>query len=196
MTQGNVATSTGASRREVILREAAKLFAARGFHGVGVDDIGAAAGITGPGIYRHFTSKDAMLAEMLIGISRRLLDGGSLRARAARDSSAALDALIDWHVDFALNNPELIVVHDRDLDTLPDDPRHEVKALQRRYVELWADVIRETAPDISVDEARAAAHAVFGLLNSTPHSASVLERHLMATLLHRMARGALSAHGG
>jgi hypothetical protein len=135
---------------------------------------------------------------MLIGISRRLLDGGTLRVRDAPDASAALDALIGWHVDFALDNPELIVVHDRDLDTLPDEPRHEVKALQRRYVELWADVIRRSAPDmsdVSADEARAAAHAVFGLLNSTPHSASVLERGLMAALLHRMARGALAVRG-
>lgn len=185
------ARRTPGTRREVILTQAAKLFAARGFHGVGVDDIGAAAGITGPGIYRHFASKDAMLAEMLVGISRRLLDGGAERAAAAPEPSAALDALIDWHIDFALDNPELIVVHDRDLETLPDDPRHEVKALQRRYVELWVAVIAQTAPDMSADEARAAAHAVFGLLNSTPHSASVLERRLMAALLHRMARGAL-----
>ena len=49
------------TRREQILREAARLFADRGFHGVGVDEIGAAVGISGPGLYRHFAGKDAML---------------------------------------------------------------------------------------------------------------------------------------
>lgn len=69
----------GPTRREQILREAALLFAERGFHGVGVDEIGAAVGISGPGLYRHFPGKDAMLSELLVGISERLLTGGRLR---------------------------------------------------------------------------------------------------------------------
>src|SRR5436305_15047820 len=65
------------SRREQILRAAAQLFAERGSRAVGVDDVGAAVGVTGPAIYRHFASKDAMLAEMLLRISDRVLVGGS-----------------------------------------------------------------------------------------------------------------------
>lgn len=73
-----MATRTDApTRREQILKEAARLFAERGFHGVGVDEIGAAVGISGPGLYRHFPGKDAMLAELLVGISGQLLTGGS-----------------------------------------------------------------------------------------------------------------------
>ena len=66
-------------RREEILTAAAALFARRGFHGVTIDDIGAAAGLSGPGIYRHFPGKEAMLSEMLLGISQRLLAEGSRR---------------------------------------------------------------------------------------------------------------------
>ena len=71
------------TRREQILKEAARLFAERGFHGVGVDEIGAAVGISGPGLYRHFAGKDAMLAELLVGISGRLLTGGRRRVAEA-----------------------------------------------------------------------------------------------------------------
>ena len=63
--------------------DAAAGAAERGFHGVGVDEIGAAVGISGPGLYRHFAGKDAMLAELLAGISERLLDGGRLRVEEA-----------------------------------------------------------------------------------------------------------------
>ena len=49
------------TRREQILAAAAELFARHGFHGVGIDDIGSAVGISGPALYRHFRSKDAML---------------------------------------------------------------------------------------------------------------------------------------
>ena len=109
------------SRREQILRAAAQLFAERGSRAVGVDDVGAAVGVTGPAIYRHFASKDAMLAEMLLRISERLLAGGAEVIAAAGDSpTAQLRALVDFQVDFALDNPALITVQDRDLGALSD----------------------------------------------------------------------------
>src|SRR3954463_1517726 len=104
-----------ASRREQILAAAAELFARHGFHGVGIDDIGAAVGISGPALYRHFRSKDAMLGEMLTSISDRLLDGGQHRVEASTDPEDALRALVGWHVDFALDDPALITVQIRNL---------------------------------------------------------------------------------
>jgi AcrR family transcriptional regulator len=86
-----------ASRRDQILSRAADLFAARGFHGASVHDVGAACGISGPALYRHFSSKDAMLAEMLVSISERLLAEGRSRVAEAADDeqleTMAWDAL-------------------------------------------------------------------------------------------------------
>ena len=107
------------SRRDQILATAAELFAARGFHGVSVADLGAACGISGPALYKHFVSKDAVLAEMLVSISEELLGVGRERVAAAPDAAAALAALVDWHVDFALRHRPLIVVQDRDWQSLP-----------------------------------------------------------------------------
>lgn len=187
-------------RRAQIRREAARLFAERGFLGVGVDEIGRAVGISGPGLYRHFAGKDAMLADLLIGISERLLDQGRRRVDAATDPRAALESLLQGHIDFALDESALIVLHDRELLNLPDKERREVRSLQRQYVELWVGVAREVFPGLG-EEARPAVHAVFGLLNSTPHSAAVgpsgadhpAGRAAMATLLHRLALGALGS---
>jgi AcrR family transcriptional regulator len=179
------------SRREQILRAAAQLFAERGARAVGVDDVGAAVGVTGPAIYRHFASKDAMLAEMLLRISERLLAGGTERVAAAGDDPPAqLRTLIAFQVDFALDNPALITVHDRDLGSLPDDDAAQVRRLQRRYVEVWVDVLRRLHPSADVATSRARAHAVFGLINSTPHSAGRVPRTQMAALLAAMAEAA------
>lgn len=179
-----------ASRREQILTAAAELFAQHGFHGVGIDDIGAAVGISGPALYRHFRSKDAMLGEMLSSISRYLLDGGTARADSEIDPEATLAALVDFHVDFALKHPALIVVQERNLANLTDADRKTVRALQRRYVEVWVRAIRDAIPGVSEQQARSAAHALFGLINSTPHN-----RHLddteLADLLSALALGAL-----
>src|SRR5215218_681747 len=125
------------SRREQILRAAAQLFAERGSRAVGVDDVGAAVGVTGPAIYRHFASKDAMLAEMLLRISERLLAGGNECVATSTDPAAQLRALVAFHVDFALANPALITVQDRDLGSLTAGDAAQVRRLQRRYVETW-----------------------------------------------------------
>jgi AcrR family transcriptional regulator len=182
-----------ASRRQQLLSSAAELFAAKGFHGVSVDELGAACGISGPALYRHFPSKDAILAEMLVSISQRLLDVGRERVAAAADARTALLSLIRWHIDFALDNKALIVVQDRDWASLPDQAREDVRSLQRRYVELWVDQLRVVHPALSPRHARARVHAAFGLLNSTPHSAMVTEAD-MRVLLEEMATAALLSH--
>ncbi|PAZ09540.1 TetR family transcriptional regulator [Streptomyces sp. SA15] len=194
-----MATRTDApTRREQILKEAARLFAERGFHGVGVDEIGAAVGISGPGLYRHFPGKDAMLAELLVGISGQLLTGAKRRLQEADGvgPEEVLDSLIEGHIDFAIDDRPLITLHDRELDRLRDSDRKLVRQLQRQYVELWVGVVREVYPGLAEPAARSAVHSVFGLLNSTPHlgRAGVLPgRGATAQLLHRMARGAFGA---
>ena len=145
------AGTTSPTRREQILATAAELFAARGFHGVSVADLGAACGISGPALYKHFVSKDAVLAEMLVSISERLLSVGRERVAAADgDPGAALRALVDWHVDFALRHRALIVVQDRDWESLPVEAREQVRALQRAYVDLWAAEHRRLVPGASL----------------------------------------------
>jgi len=179
-------------RREQILAAAAELFASRGFHGVSIDDLGAAVGISGPAIYRHFPSKEAVLREMLVGISERLLAEGRRRVQQADGPDAALCALVGWHVEFALSEPALITVQERALASLAGADQQHVRRLQRRYVETWVDVIVAVVPAADEAAARAAAHAVFGLINSTPHSA-LLNRAAMAALLRRMALAALTS---
>lgn len=178
------------SRREQILDIAADLFAHRGFHGVSVAELGAACGISGPALYKHFPSKDAVLAEMLVSISERLLAEGTSRAQAAPDERAAIEALVEWHIEFALEHRALIVVQDRDWSSLPEAARERVRSLQRAYVDVWADRLERVHRGLHRERARAMAHAAFGLLNSTPHSGLIPDGQ-MHDLLKEMALGAL-----
>ncbi len=182
------------TRREQILATAAELFAHRGFNGVSINDIGAAVGISGPALYRHFSSKDAVLGEMLLGISRSLLTEGTRRREAAASPSDLLPSLIEAHVEFALSRPALITVFNRDVASLGEADQREVRRLQRAYVEIWVGAIRDAVPGTDEQHARSAAHAAFGLINSTPHSARI-DRDEMADLLTRMATAALLTPG-
>jgi AcrR family transcriptional regulator len=177
-------------RRDQILDTAAELFAARGFHGVSVTEIGRACGISGPALYKHFDSKDDVLAAMLVGISELLLSEGRDRVAKAPDALTAVDSLVSWHIDFALRHRALIVVQDRDWQSLPSTARERVRMLQREYVDVWAGQLRRLHRGLHTDRARAMAHAAFGLINSTPHS-GLIPDEAMRVVLHRMAMGAL-----
>lgn len=185
-----VTTEPATTRREQILGIAAELFAQKGFHGVSIAELGAACGFSGPALYRHFRSKDSVLAEMLVSISNELLTVGRQRVRDAETPGQALRDLVEWHVSFAIEHKALIVVQDRDWAALPLEAREKVRETQRKYVEVWVRQLRAVRPDLAPKQARAAVHATFGLLNSTPHSA-LLPAEEMAELLARMATKAL-----
>jgi AcrR family transcriptional regulator len=178
------------SRRAQILEVAAELFAEHGFHGVSISDLGAACGFSGPALYKHFRSKQAILSEMLVSISEELLREGKRRVKYADDDRAALAALVDWHVTFALTHKPLIVVQDRDWAALAVEAREKVRQTQLAYVEVWVGVIRSLQPELSAEQARARVHAGFGLINSTPHSAVVSDAE-MHRILSEMAMRAL-----
>lgn len=180
-----------ASRREALLAAAARLFAERGFSGTSIEELGAAAGVSGPALYKHFSGKQAILAAILLDASDGLFDGGQgVLARTA--GADALRALVAFHADFALGNADVIRVQDRDLEQLADEDRHTVRTLQRRYVELWVDVLAGLNPDADRAVLRTRAHAVFGLLNSTPHSGLSLDRATLRRELEQMALAALA----
>jgi AcrR family transcriptional regulator len=178
------------TRRLEMLAIAADLFAAYGFHNVTVDDIGGAAGVSGPALYHHFISKEALLGEMLVSISQHLLDGGTLLADG--QPVDLLERLILFHCEFAVDNKSLIAVHFRDLIQATGSDQRRVRRLQASYAALWVDAVLARGHGVDPRSARAAVHAGFGLINSTPFS-STLPRARMIDLLSVMAAGALGS---
>jgi AcrR family transcriptional regulator len=173
--------------RERLLENGAALFAAKGFHGVGVEELGDSVGLTGPSMYRHFPTKAALLAEMLITVSTSLLEGATDVIAQNHDPKQALSLLIDRHIEFAITYPDLIRVHERDFGNLANDDARQVRRLQRRYVELWVDQIQLARKNETPESARTMAHGVFGMLNSTPRLRPNQSRDGFAELMHDMA---------
>lgn len=185
-----------AARRAELLAAAARLMAQRGFTAVRLEDIGAEVGISGPGMYRHFDSKNDVLDELLLGISERLQAGGDEVVAAGGAPDRVLAELVEFHIDLLVTKPDLIAIQDRDLHSLSPDARRRVRGLQRQYVEAWVRVLVDEAAaagrELTAEEARVRAHATFGLLNSSPRLPAYDETHLR-TLLTAMALAALHA---
>jgi AcrR family transcriptional regulator len=179
-------------RRDEIMTVSAGLFAERGFHAVSIDEIGAALGISGPAIYRHFPSKAGLLGRLLVSVSETLVRDATAVTLELTDPETRLQALVRGHVEFAMSHRELIVIQDRDLGSLSARDRARVRRLQRRYVEMWVTAVVDRYPTVEEPIARAATHAVFGLLNSTPHSLR-LGATPMSDLLERLSLAAFAA---
>lgn len=154
------------SRERQILDAARKLFYERGFHNVGVDDIGERVGVTGPAIYRHFSGKDHLLATLY----HEALDELFLRIGGRQeDPHAELEALIRAQAEFALENRELVGIYTKEDRSLPDQWRKEVARRTALHMRHWKGVLARCYPDRTPEEVTSAAYAAVGLLHSIAH---------------------------
>jgi AcrR family transcriptional regulator len=191
-----VTTPTAPPRREQLLEAAAVLFAERGYHAVGIDDIGAAAGISGPGVYRHFPSKQALLAALCERALSRMLEGAQGISAASGDPSASLEALVELHVAFAVEERALIGVWGRELPALSDDVRRSLRQRMRAYEQPWQEVLRSLRDDLEPAEVAVVTGAVLAMLNAAALSTTGLSSERLAGLLRTMALAALLAPQG
>ena len=142
-------------RRRELLAAAASIMAERGFHQTRLGDVGAAVGISGPGIYRLVDGARAV-------ITRHDQAGGA-------DPAAVLADLVDFHVEFAVTEPDRIRVQEREIGNLVAHALEKVRSLQRTYLSLWTDVLLQCRPDLDRAQARLRVQLVAGLINSSRH---------------------------
>lgn len=180
-------------RREQLLSAAAVLFADHGYHDVGIDDIGAAAGISGPGVYRHFPSKQALLEALCDRAMTRMLEGAR-RLRAEHDDPrSALQALVDLHAGFAVEHRVLLGVYLREQRALDDDVRRSLRRRQREYERVWRTAAGPLRTDLGEGEVALLVSAALGLLNVTALADVSLPPDRMRDLLRRAALATLTA---
>ncbi len=186
-------TAPTVPRREQLLEAAAALFAERGYAAVGIDDIGAAAGITGPGVYRHFASKQALLAALCDRALDRMLEGAHGISAASGDARAGLEALVELHVAFAVEERALIGVWVRELPALSDDLRRSLRRRMRAYEQLWQEVLACLRPDLEPAELAVVTGATLAMLNAAALPTTGVSRERLAGLLRSTALAALLA---
>jgi len=144
-------TDRGRARRDRIIAVATELFHERGFYATGIDDIGTAAGITGPGVYRHFGSKDEILIAVLDRIWMMLRSG--IDDANDLDDQTALELFVDTHVRLSVERRAEFSLLVDDLRFLPDsyqDLAHRNSAI---YCDAWCRALRGVRPRLAVEEA-------------------------------------------
>ncbi|WP_418060666.1 TetR/AcrR family transcriptional regulator [Pimelobacter simplex] len=179
-----------ASRREAALSAAVRLFAERGFQAVGMDDIGAASGISGPTLYHHFPGKSAILAHVIL----RCLDAlyFDLAAVLANndDPAEALELALASYVRINVAQGDALAALTSEIVNVPEDERAQIRRVQNDYVNEWAVLLTASRAELSPAESDALARSAQTVINTMRHHLPV-PKGAMRDPLRRIGRAVL-----
>ena len=188
----NVRYRSDVKRDRKILLAAQRLFHERGFDAVGMDEVGEAAGITGPAIYRHFSGKDELLGTLFDeAVSALLVRVGD---EEFDDPLEELKFLARAHAEFAYEHQELAAILIREQRSLAEPFQRRHHRRERPYIERWIAVLGRCFPDATEEQRTSATSAILTMVNSIgtwPRGAQRTKG--LAGLVADMADGAATA---
>ncbi|MDL9935471.1 TetR/AcrR family transcriptional regulator [Gordonia sp. ABSL1-1] len=153
-----------AAKREQLLSESINLFAARGFRDVTIEEIGAAVGMPASGVYRHFSSKTAILEAAFWRATDRFTSSIADALAASTTPREAISQLITRYVQLSCDSIELITVYVTEIGHVSPRQQTALRNQQRITVEEWATWVGRERPDISPTRARFLVHAAFNVV--------------------------------
>lgn len=187
-------TDTRLTRREQLLGIAGELFSQRGFAGTGVDEIGEAAGITGPALYRHFANKQAILDALVVEAMQRLLKSAEAVAQPEGKPDKWLDELIRVRLDFAFGPDRFsFLVIRTENDNISRSALRKVAAMEERYLADWLRVMTALRPKVPTNVIRFAIHAAHLFMGYVALEEDIDDIDNVRTHIAAMARAALFA---
>ncbi|WP_170323613.1 TetR/AcrR family transcriptional regulator [Cryptosporangium phraense] len=153
------------SRRETVLATAIRLFHQNGYHAVGMEDIGRAAGLRASSLYRYFPGKSDLLAAAYHRAADQVATStASSLSDAAGDGEDALRRLVNGFVALTFEHRDLVAVYLAENNNLPDRDRHELRRIQREQVEQWVRLLEGVRPGLSTPDARLLVHAAHNVV--------------------------------
>ena len=155
------------SKLDEILRQAAAVFCARGYHRASIRDISRSTGVSLAGLYYYFSSKE----QLLYLIQRHAFETLLAEARAAlaslRDPEERLRTFVGLHLKFFIEHPNEMKVLTHEEAALGDHRRREVHAIKKNYYRLCCDLVGEVRRTRGLKRfhTRIAVLSLFGMMN-------------------------------
>jgi AcrR family transcriptional regulator len=158
--------SAATVKRSQVVRKAAELFDAAGYHNTGVADIAAAAGISKPTLYHYFAGKDEILFWIHEEYMDELIARQERRAQISMPPGATILELMADMLEMIETRPGVRVFHEH-LRELRDDQQQLVREKRERYQNMVEAVVRDgvSSGELRDLDPRLATLALFGMAN-------------------------------
>ena len=179
-------------RREMIVAAAADLFHERGYGGTSIEEIGAAVGMTGPAIYRHFASKEALLSELLERAIRRGQRDIVAALSSGLSPEEALEKIVRLSIRNTIEERASVITGEREGRTLSTEIRRRLARERKVMFDAWVEALRAVRRELELEEARAIVHGVTALILAV-NRASGLKAEARIELFARMAMASLQS---
>ncbi len=157
------AGSKRGGRKEAIVESAAQLFSQRGYPATGIDEIGEGAGITGPGVYRHFDNKGEVLGEVVRRAVERVVAGVADVVDEGTTDWEVLEGLVANMITSVLDDRVGWAVVVREQRHLDPDAQRGLNRAHRLHLEEWVHALSSARPDLTDAEVRVIIHGVLGV---------------------------------
>jgi AcrR family transcriptional regulator len=174
-----------------ILREAASVFAEKGYHRASIRDISGATGVSLSGLYYYFSSKEELLFLIQDHCFGTLLSRLEDDLQGVQDPECQLRVLVRNHLHFFVDNMKEMKVLSHEADVLTGAYRQRIQEQKRQYVEALAGILSRLR-NTDERETRTAALALFGMMNwiytwynpERDPGVEALEERMLSLFLH------------
>lgn len=150
------------SRREALLAAAVELMADQGYHDVYIEAIAEAAGITGPGLYRYFDTKQDILTAVFQRAGAYLAVVTAEAHASSPDGQHVLEHLVDRLVDALFTTQGLVIVYLTEGHNLAPAEREAHGRHLDELLDDWTAILQRARPRLDANEARILVQAALG----------------------------------
>jgi AcrR family transcriptional regulator len=187
--------ASGSRRRQQLIAVAAEFFLHHSYDAVTVEMISARAGISGPGLYRHFQNKQALLIAVLEEPTQAVHEAARRIGATTTEPKAAIAEMVETHIRLILLGPPSTLIFTKNEHALPEHDRRRIRREMALYAEEWVSVVIPLRPDLSEPEVRLLTQGVFSMLNTARMLKKGLDEASICSIMRQAALHALLGRG-
>lgn len=161
-------SARGRHRTEQVARAAAHLFQDYGYQNVSIDRIGAAVGLTGPAVYRHFKGKHEILVHALMTQVHLVEELHSVIEAEGTTPLERLQLLLAGLGDLTANGNEATLWR-REQRHLEDSEREVFRRYFDENQERITARVRAVKPELGPHQSELLGFAVLAMFSNTPN---------------------------
>jgi AcrR family transcriptional regulator len=190
----NQASQRGTDVRDKILDTASALFYTQGVRAVGVDLVVEKAGVAKTSLYRHFGTKDELVAAFLEREDLKFWETWDRVAEQhGHDARAELDAQLDW-MGHRAGQPDYRGCPQLNVAAEFPDPEHPARKVAKAHKRELRRRLKAITERLNTDAPDELAGQLALLINGVCVSTPILEPMEVVTLLRKAAAALISAN--